>query len=167
MSWQSTYALCASIPGVLGAVLLGACAGGGANASASNAGEAEREIRELDAAWSRALSSRDLDAVMSYYAEDAVFLAPHIPIVRGKAAIRARFAARLILPGYSASFEPTAISVARSGEMAYEIGAYRLVIDDADGRTKTTIGKHLVTWERRDGAWRVTAESINADHPPT
>jgi uncharacterized protein (TIGR02246 family) len=160
MTWLQVCGLCATFPtGVFGAILLGACVGG-------TALDEERAIRELDAAWSQALSARDLDAVMSYYADDAAFLAPNAPIVRGKAAIRARFAGRLALPGYSASFAPTAITVARSGDIAYEIGAYRLVIDDGAGQSRTTTGKHLVTWEKRDGAWRVTAESINPDHPP-
>ena len=126
----------------------------------------ERIIRDLDTAWSTALGVRDLDAVMSYYAHDAVFLAPNAPIVTGKEAIRAWFARRIARPRYTVSFAPTAIVVAGSRDMAYETGVFRSSVHDANGRPMLTTGKHLVTWGKRGGAWKVTAESINADHPP-
>lgn len=41
----------------------------------------EEIIRENDAAWSEALTNKDLDKVMTNYAEDASFLVPDEPIV--------------------------------------------------------------------------------------
>lgn len=130
---------------------------GGTHASAD-----ERTIRDLDAAWSQALQNKDLDKLMSNYAEDASFLPPDAPIVQGKEKIRERFANRIATPGYSASFEPTKIVVSRSGDMAYELGTFRVTIIDK-GKTIVRAGKHLVTWEKRTGQWKVTAESINYD----
>jgi uncharacterized protein (TIGR02246 family) len=161
MPWRQKLGLWSSLPGAFGSIILAACA------ATRPAGDEERTIRELDAAWSRALASKDLDGVMSYYADEALFLAPGSPIVKGKEQIRMRFARRMSLPGYSASFEPTSIVVARSRDMAHEVGVFRLTLDDAAGIRTTTTGKHLVTWEKRGGTWKVTAESINADHAPT
>lgn len=126
----------------------------------------ESVIRQLDTAWSGALTAKDLDGAMAYYAQGAVLLTPGAPIITGVDQIRIWFAQRIALPGYSASFVPTAIAVARSCDMAYELGAYRAVVANASGAMVITTGKHLVTWEKRGGSWKVTAESINPDHPP-
>src|SRR5580692_8848225 len=80
----------------------------------------EQMIREIDAAWSEALHGKDLDKVMSNYAEDASFLPPDEPSVQGKGSIREWFAKRVALPGYSATFAPTTVVVSRSRDIAYE-----------------------------------------------
>lgn len=123
----------------------------------------QARIRAIDSAWSAALQARDLDAVMSNYAEDAVFLAPRQPLLAGRDSIRAWFERQLAVPEYSATFWPTVIVVARSGDMAYEIGAYRVTYRGVDGALATSVGKHLVTWGKEGGRWRVTAESISSD----
>src|SRR5690606_28861327 len=69
--------------------------------------EDEAAIRGIDTAWSAALGQKDLDAVISVYADDAVFLAPNQPIIEGRDAIGAWFKARFETPGYDASFVPT------------------------------------------------------------
>lgn len=125
----------------------------------------EQTIREIDAAWSQALQNKDLDKVMSNYAEDASFLPPDEPIVQGRTNIREWFARRVKLPGYSATFAPTTITVSKSGDMAYEIGTFAVSINDESGKPSTTTGKHLVTWVKREGRWKVAGESINRDSP--
>lgn len=125
----------------------------------------EQTIREIDAAWSQALRNKDLDHVMFNYAEDASLLPPDEPIVVGRAQIREWFAKRVILPGYAATFSPTTVRVSESRDIAYELGTFRVSLDDAAGKPVLHVGKHLVTWEKRDGRWQVTAESINRDSP--
>lgn len=123
----------------------------------------EQAIRQIDAAWSRALQNKDLDGVMINYADDASFLPPDEPIVQGAAKIREWFAQRVTLPGFSASFIPNTIKVAKSRDIAYELGTFRATINDDSGQLIAYSGKHLVTWENRDGHWKVTAESVNRD----
>jgi len=123
----------------------------------------KRMIRELDAAWSQSLENKDLDKAMSNYAEDASFLPPDASIVRGKEKIRERFANRMRAPGYSASFVPTKIVISKSGDMAYEVGTFRVMISGEHGEPIVRLGKHLVVWGKRGGQWKVLAESINYD----
>jgi len=127
----------------------------------------ERTIREIDAAWSQALQSKDLDKVMSNYAEDARFLPPDEPIVLGRGKIREWFEGRVRVPGFSASFVPTMIEVSRSEDMAYEVGTFLVAVDGASGKPIVRTGKHLVVWRKHNGAWKVVAESINHDSPST
>ncbi|HKW88678.1 MAG TPA: DUF4440 domain-containing protein [Candidatus Acidoferrales bacterium] len=84
----------------------------------------ERAIRELDTAWSSALQNRDLEKAMSNYADDAVFLPPDAPLVEGRGRISEWFAQRMSTPGYSPRFTPTRIVVAKSRDMAYELGTF-------------------------------------------
>ncbi len=134
--------------------------------SASEAEEA-RTIRQIDAAWSQALQDKDLDKVMSNYAQTASFLPPDEPLIRGTEQIRRWFERRMGVPGYSASFIPTTIVVSKSGDMAYELGTFRVVIDDASGKPVVSSGKHLVAWQKHGRVWKVVAESINRDAPST
>src|SRR5215469_11615007 len=123
----------------------------------------EEIIREIDAAWSGALKNKDLDRVMANYADDASFLPPDEPIVRGWEKIREWFEKRIALPGYSATFAPNTIVVSRSRDMAYELGTFRVTVNDETGKPVAYVGKHLVVWEKRDAHWKVVAESINRD----
>ena len=127
----------------------------------------ERAIRARDAQWSADLGAGNLDAVMRNYADDAAFLVPNRPIIVGKQAIREWFEARLATPGYHAKFAPTRIVVSTSLDMAYELGTFEVTTTGADGRPVVGTGKHLVTWEKRDGAWYVMAEAISSDTPPS
>ena len=120
-------------------------------------------IREIDAAWSEALKNKDLDKVMTNYAEDASFLPPDEPIVRGQGKIREWFAKRIALPGYSASFVPNTIVVSRSKDMAYELGTFRVAVNDQAGKPVVHSGKHLVAWQKHGAEWKVVAESVNRD----
>lgn len=125
----------------------------------------ERAIRAADAQWSADLGAGDLDAVMRNYAEDAAFLVPNRTIIVGKQGIRDWFEERLATPGYRAKFAPTHVVVSTSLDMAYELGVFEVTTTGPDGRPVVGKGKHLVTWEKRDGAWRVMAESISSDAP--
>jgi ketosteroid isomerase-like protein len=125
----------------------------------------EQLIREIDAAWSQALQGKNLDKVMSNYAEDASFLPPDEPIVQGRGNIREWFAKRITLPGYSATFAPTTVVISRSRDIAYELGTFRVTINEESGKPVSYLGKHLVTWQKQNGHWKVVAESINRDSP--
>lgn len=126
----------------------------------------ESAIRAVDAAWSKDLQAKNLDAVMENYADDAAFLVPNQPIIVGKQAIREWFQARIATPGYNASFAPTKIVVSSAGDMAYELGAFAASAQTADGKTVRSVGKHLVTWRKQGGHWRVAAEAISTDSAP-
>jgi uncharacterized protein (TIGR02246 family) len=145
-------------------LVLGLAASLAALLGPARAEDDQRTIRALDEAWSRALEAGDLDGAMACYAEDAVLLPPEAPLVSGRAAIRERFGRRMATPGYHASFVTTRVTVSASREMAWEIGAFRVKTDGSAGPVER-VGKHLVTWEKRDGTWRVTAESLNFDAP--
>ena len=123
----------------------------------------EQAIRALDAAWSQAAGAKDLDKTVSFYADDASMLPANAPIANGKDAIRAAWSQLMALPGFSLSFAPSKIVIAKAGDMAYEIGTYHLTLNDAQGKPAASVGKYVVNWQKRGGQWKVVADIFNDD----
>ena len=47
--------------------------------------------------------------------------------------------------------------------MAYELGTFRVAVNDQTGKPVVRSGKHLVAWKKHGADWKVVAESINRD----
>jgi uncharacterized protein (TIGR02246 family) len=143
------------------AVLLFAILGSSFTFAKDNSAD-EQAIRALDTAWSQAAQTRDLDKTVSYYADDASMLPPNMPIATGKDAIRAVWSKLLTMPG-SVTFAPSKIVVAKSKDLAYEIGTFQITVNDAQGKPATSTGKFVVAWQKRAGQWKVVADIFNDD----
>src|SRR5271154_4403963 len=109
-----------------------------------NSNPDEQAIRKLDTDWSAAAGTKDVDKTMSFYADDASALPFNAPIATGKEQIRQVWAHLTSLPGFALSFAPTRIEVAKSGDLAYDVGTFELKANDAQGNCTTTVGKYTV-----------------------
>ena len=137
--------------------------GAGVSLGKGPSGNAEA-IRKLDAEWSTAAQSKDIEKVVSFYADDASALPFNAPIANGRDQIRQLWSQLMSTPGFSLSFGPTRIEVARSGELAYDIGTFELKLNDAQGHPSTTPGKYVVVWKKQpNGAWKAIADIFNTD----
>jgi len=125
----------------------------------------ETRIREIVRQWNQAVSIRDLDGAVAHYADDASFLAPNAPAVAGKAAIRAAWKDMLLSPGLSLTFAAVSVKVAHAGDMAYEIGTYKMGQDAAGGARAEDEGKYVVVWARIGADWKVVADIFNSNRP--
>ena len=124
----------------------------------------EAAIRAASAAWSQAATAKDLDKAVSFYATDAVVLPDKAPAIRGNENFRKDWAPLLALPGPGLSWQTNALEVARSGELAYETGAYNFITTDKKGKATDYKGKYLVIWKKQsDGTWKVAVDTDNAD----
>ena len=82
--------------GAVGLMLLAGCNQAPAPASTQiDTKAAEDAVRAADVTWSKAAQARDLAGVLSYYANDAVVLAPNTPILTGAQAIHDGWAAMM------------------------------------------------------------------------
>jgi ketosteroid isomerase-like protein len=62
------------------------------------------------------------------------------------------------------SWQTSSVEVARSGELAYETGAYNIVTTDKQGKSTDKKGKYLVIWKKQsDGSWKVAVDTDNPD----
>jgi ketosteroid isomerase-like protein len=127
--------------------------------------EEEKALRALDIAWSEAANRKDVDAVVSYMADDGETLPPHEPAARGQAAIKASWANLLGLPALSIRWEPQRVQVAESGELGFTSGIYMLTYNDANGQLVADRGKYLEVWKKVDGKWKCVSDAFNSDLP--
>lgn len=133
-------------------------------AQQANPNRDEQAIRKLDTDWSAAAGSKDVDKTVSYYADEASAFPFNAPIATGKEQIRQVWAHLTSLPGFALSFSPTKIEVAKSGDIAYDIGTFELKTNDAQGNVNTEVGKYVVVWKKQpDKKWKVVADIFNTD----
>jgi uncharacterized protein (TIGR02246 family) len=126
----------------------------------------EQAIRNLDAQWAKTAATRDLEATVAYYSDDAVLLAPNEPIAVGKPAIRAAWVALLSPNTVSLSWQPTMVDVSKSGDLAYLTGTYSMTVKDAHGKSVPDRGKLIEIFKKQaDGSWKTVADMFNSDLP--
>jgi uncharacterized protein (TIGR02246 family) len=125
----------------------------------------EDAVKQADANWSKAAESRDLDATVAYYSDEATVLPPNAPVASGKAGIRAMWT-ELLNPHTTVTWQVTKADAALSGEMAYVIGTYQIAAKDPEGKAMEDRGKLLEVWKKQaDGKWKVDADIFNTDLP--
>jgi ketosteroid isomerase-like protein len=136
--------------------------------SASTPAEDEAAVRQTDENWSKAAQSKKVDDWVAFYSDDAVLLPPNDKKASGKEDVRRYIGQLLMLPGLSLSWEPSKIEVARSGDLAYTQGSYRMAFPDPHGKPATDQGKTLEVWKKQaDGTWKCVADMWSSDLPAT
>jgi uncharacterized protein (TIGR02246 family) len=124
----------------------------------------EQAIRKLDKEWSATAQSKDAGKMLAYYADDGSAFPFNAPIATGKEQVQKLWAGLMGMPGFSLSFAPTKIEVAKSGDIAYDVGTFELKFNDAGGNPMTEIGKYVVVWKKQpDKQWKVVADIFNTD----
>lgn len=129
--------------------------------------EVIRSLKETDTALSRAVSERNLEKIMSFYADDAILLPTAEPQVSGKVAIRAEWKHILAIPNFESKASLKNVEVASSGDFGYTTGTYVATMMGEDGKPATEPGKWLTIWKRQsDGNWLIKVETYNTDVLP-
>ena len=125
-----------------------------------------RLLRERSAAIVAAEAGKNIDSVLTYYAEDAVIQPAGAPAAKGHQAIRQLYADFYrAVPFTSFTASMTALEIGAAGDLAYETGVTRFGFDSAGTRTEV-IGKHLTVWRKVDGEWKIVAVAFSGDRPP-
>ena len=126
----------------------------------------EIALRELDAQWSKAAGSKDVDKTISYYGDQVTVMPANAPVAITNEAIRKIWKDMLTSPGFSGGWQATRVEVARSGDMAYVSGTYELTMNDANGKPATDRGKFVEVWRKQtDGGWKCVMDIWNSDLP--
>jgi uncharacterized protein (TIGR02246 family) len=130
--------------------------------------EAEGQaLMQLSREWSDLVATGDMEAIMAGWADDAVMMPPGIPPLEGKAAIRSYVEGAAEIPGFAISWEPLAVQVAASGDMAYMIERNVITVHDPEGNPVRTHGKVITVWRKDvDGNWRNVVDMWNEMPPP-
>lgn len=103
---------------------------------------------------------------MAFLAKRGSILVPNAPTVTGKSAIRKLIVSGFALKDYNLAWRPDKAGVARSGELGYTSGKYKVSFKDSSGNTIFEKGKYLMVWKRRkDGDWKVLFDMNNSGSP--
>lgn len=145
-------------------------ASGCAHLSSRNAG-ADAEVRAAVAAanaeFARALVAGDAPGMAAVFAEDGLVIPAMKPgFVSGRAEIEAYDARRVRSLRYLEA-TITTVQLEVSGDLAWEAGTNRLVVQQGEGAPMTVTGRYLAVWRRgEDGRWRIRAELPVPDPVP-
>lgn len=110
------------------------------------------------------VAAKDLDKCVSYYTDDAVLFFPGVPAVVGKDNIRKFFQQVLAAPNLQVTFAFETPEVARSGDLAMELGSFQVATTDKKGNPSTSGFKFVLVWKKQaDGSWKVGADTSAID----
>jgi uncharacterized protein (TIGR02246 family) len=104
----------------------------------------------------------DSHAVSEMYAEDAEWLVPGAPPIRGRAAIAEAWKGVIGSGGNRVRVDVR--EVQESGDLAFDVGAFTTTAPDG---TTLNAGKYIVVWKREPGgAWKTYRDIFHWDIVP-
>lgn len=132
------------------------------------AGDLRAELEELNAQICRAQLDGDFDALMSFYADDAVVLPNYGKKLEGKKAIREKMEADREAGLVFESFTARIDEAWECEGMVYEIGTFALSLSLPDiARPIGEKGKYMTVWRRgKRGTLKILYEIWNTDIEP-
>jgi uncharacterized protein (TIGR02246 family) len=151
-------ALCAAVL----TVLLGGC-----NQTATDTQAEVKALRDNEVQWNQDFVSKNVDKLLSHYADNAVLMAPGTPTSVGKDAIRKTLAEMLTDPALTLQFQASRVEVAKSGDMAYTQGLYTMTMTAPNKQVINDHGSYVTTYSKQpDGSWKAVADIATSEVPP-
>jgi uncharacterized protein (TIGR02246 family) len=128
--------------------------------------EAEAQaVEAVSQQWLEHVTARDLEALTSLIADDAVFFDVGEPTKEGLAAIRADVESNWgENPDFTVTWSTTSVDVASSGDLAWERGSWEFDPDGA-GEAEGDYGEYVTVYRKIDGAWKAVADIGHSTKP--
>ncbi|HTE31921.1 MAG TPA: DUF4440 domain-containing protein [Chryseolinea sp.] len=121
-------------------------------------------LMQISRDWSKSAATDSIEKTLSYWADDAIVMAPGQPALKGKKAIREMVEGSSKIPGFRISWEPLSVSVSKSGDMAYLIEQNKISVNDSLGNPMVEYNKSVTIWRKEaDGTWKNIVDTWNAD----
>jgi uncharacterized protein (TIGR02246 family) len=127
-----------------------------------------KAITDTEVQANQAWAAKDADKVMAFYADDAILMTPGAEMVHGKDAIRDGLKQMLADPALSLTFQSSKVDVAKSGDLGYTAGTYKLTVTDpATHKPINDHGNYVTTFRKQaDGSWKAVADIASSAVPP-
>lgn len=126
--------------------------------------EAEK-LMEMSRSWAKSVKDKDVEKMLSYWAEDAIVMSPNEPSVVGIEALRGMVERSMNIPGFEINWEPQKAYVSKSGDLGYVIiKNYMTMPVDTLGNTRTIFNKGVEIWKKQEnGTWKNVIDISNSD----
>ena len=122
------------------------------------------KVMQLSKEWSQAIATKDVDKIVSYWADDAFLMQEGRAPLKGKQAIRQMVEESFKIPGFSISWQPQSVEVSDNGDMAYLIENAQVSFTDSMGKAITIYNKAVTIWRKQaDGSWKNAVDISTAD----
>jgi uncharacterized protein (TIGR02246 family) len=130
--------------------------------AAASAGDAESAIRRANSEFSANVHAANAQAIVNeFYAPDAVVMAPNMPALHGREAIK-QFWVGFLTTG-AIDLTLTSDNVTQRDDIAVEMGHYDLTITPKEGPAAKDKGKYVVMWKKSNGRWWAVKDIFNSD----
>jgi ketosteroid isomerase-like protein len=105
---------------------------------------------------------------MALYADDVVLMTPGSDPVHGKDGVRTSLKGMLADPAISLTFQASKVDVAKSGDLGYTMGSYKLTVTDPTSHKPINDhGSYVTTFRKQsDGSWKAEADIATSEVPP-
>ncbi len=123
------------------------------------------EIKKIDEGFMAAVAARDTASLRNYYAEDAHLLAPNAPRADGIEAVMAGWREFLAIPGLELNGECQEVIVSQAGDLAIDLGTYRMKMTGPGGALNEDHGKYVTVFRKTDAGWKSVVDTYNSDVP--
>jgi ketosteroid isomerase-like protein len=126
----------------------------------------EAAIRAQETRFREVIARKDTAAIGRFYTEDGIYAPMSRPMVRGRNAVAAMWATHeFTLDSLGLERTPIRIEVARSGDVATEVGTWVFhgvaPHERVDGN-----GSYLTAWRKEGGTWKISAYLWNLPAGP-
>jgi uncharacterized protein (TIGR02246 family) len=127
-----------------------------------------KAISDLEVEWNKDYAARSAGKIASYYAGDAVLMAPGMPPATGADAILSATKQMLTDPALSLTFQTKRVDVAKSGDIAFSQGTYRMTMTDpVTHQMIKDQGSYVTTYRKQpDGSWKAVEDIATSETPP-
>lgn len=117
----------------------------------------ERAIRSQEQRWQEALRAGDSAAIGGFYIDDGYYLPQDSDGYEGAQAVSSRWLGERRFGVTDLVREPKRIEVASSGDMAYEVGTYKVRWKSKESGEGEASGNYVTVWKKAGGEWKTAA----------
>ena len=123
----------------------------------------EAAIRELDKRNMEAYNNKDLETLLGSLAEDHVAHEPNVSPIVGREAQRPLME-EFFKVFVSINWEIEELEISTSGDMAYILGTYHVVIEGSEDQVEVD-GKYINVLKKINGEWKYVVFSGSSNQP--
>ena len=117
----------------------------------------ERVIRSQEQRWQEALKAGDSAAIGGFYADDGYYLPQGSGGYEGPGSVSARWLGERKSGLTELVREPKRIEVGNAGDLAYEVGTYKVKWDSKERGPGEASGNYITVWKKVGGEWKTAA----------
>ena len=127
-----------------------------------------KAIHDLEVQANKDWAAKNADGLTSFYADDAVLMTPGGSHVSGKQAISSGIKQMVADPALSLAFEASKTDVAKSGDLGYTQGSFKMTVTDpTTHKVINDHGSYVTTFRKQaDGSWKAVADIATSEVPP-